>query len=233
MGPQGRGRRRTPRPSPSPRRPRRGASPSSSFGVSAAPLARRNVREPSSTARTRLDSPRAAERLPNRDAATRSDSVRTQNASAFSASAKPPASTGFTRSPRTPRRRERHREVRAVALRHAAVEVETQAARARARETPRRDALGERETRIGHRHRRRAPERVETGQARPIPRSEASPRAQKRLARELGRGLIMRKSNAHYHIAWAVSSSRPMHPPSGKAPSSRFETSGPEAEKVA
>ena len=67
-----------------------------------APLASWNVREPSRTARTRLDSPCAAARLPNAVAMIRSDSVRTQNASAFSASANPPASAGVTRSPRTP-----------------------------------------------------------------------------------------------------------------------------------
>ena len=70
--------------------------------MNAAPLASANVREPSSTARTRLDSPRAPARLPNSVAMTRSDSVRTQNASAFSASANPPASVGVSRSPRTP-----------------------------------------------------------------------------------------------------------------------------------
>ena len=41
-------------------------------------------------------------RLPKADAVTASDAVRTQNASAFSASAKPPAAAGVTRSPRTP-----------------------------------------------------------------------------------------------------------------------------------
>ena len=59
-----------------------------------------------------------------------------------------------------PRRRERHREVRAVALRHRAVEVEGEGACARAREPPRRDAWGKREAPIGHHHRRGAPERV-------------------------------------------------------------------------